>query len=143
MEYKFKSSILLAIFKRKGGEGIFTKVINNITKYPCDSELEEGEEGIVYFYKDDDNWFLLTNQRIINNRNNTYYSIFLSDLSSVTLDLQRGYRDGVKEKQNFTLLSLEDNQKKKYLFEVEQGTPYFGIYQILSYIVSVNNEKDS
>lgn len=36
------------------------------------------------------------------------------------------------------MLWLEDSEKTRYMFKVEQGLPFYGIYQILSYIASVN-----
>ena len=63
-----KSSIYISIFKRKGGEGLKTKIINDNNKKQYESlflGLENNETPLIVFFENMQNWFLLTDLRIL------------------------------------------------------------------------------
>ena len=67
MYSKDKSSVYLSIFKRKGAEGDYTKIINDENKNQYSdliSRLVENENPLIVYFKNILNWFLLTNNRI-------------------------------------------------------------------------------
>lgn len=64
MELKYKSSILLSIFKRKGGEGVLTKIVNINNKFNY-LALDEGEQALILYDQNGENWLLLTDNCII------------------------------------------------------------------------------
>lgn len=136
-----KSSIILSIFKRKGGEGVLTKLIeeNNRLVY-CSQEvqLSSEEEALIVFNQDEASWLLLTNNRIIEKKEGIVISIYYSDLIEVTPAIQKEFKNRIIDKQDFTLLSLKDKNNKNYVLRVEKGKPYQGIYQVLHHIISIN-----
>lgn len=57
METKNRSSILLSVYKRKGGEGILTKIINDENR----SELTEVSLAMQEEWKTNDVEFMISN----------------------------------------------------------------------------------
>lgn len=133
------SSILLSIFKRKGGEGAMTKIINEDNKLNFINQialLKAEEQPLLCFKQDELNWLLITNNRIIEEKEGIRLFIPYSELVEVKLAMQEEFKDRVTYKENFTRLLLKDNTGRKYIVKCEKGEPYQGIYQLLYYIVS-------
>src|SRR5689334_13929717 len=83
---KDKSSIWLSIFKRKGGEGLFTKIITdqNRSRFRDQlSRLEESEIPRLCYRLDDFNWLLISNKRILQERSGAKLSLSFADLRRV------------------------------------------------------------
>ncbi|QIK54261.1 hypothetical protein G7051_07880 [Dysgonomonas sp. HDW5B] len=137
MELKYKSSILLSIFRRKGGEGALTKIINSNNKFNY-SVLEEEEQALILYEHDRENWLLLTNNRILEKKEKRLLSIYYCNLLTVRPAIEYEFRLGVMNKEEFTYLYVENYKYDGYILKVEQGQPYQGIYQVLHYIMSVN-----
>jgi hypothetical protein len=138
---KNKSSVLLSIFKRKGGEGVATKIISDDNKQNFLKQitsLEEKDKPLICFKQDDSNWLLLTNIEIIEMKDELRLVIPYSELIEVSLAIQEEFKDKVKNKEHFTRLVLKDNSNKKYVIKIEKGDPFQGIYQMLHHIVSNN-----
>jgi len=137
MEKEIKSSILLSIFKRKGGEGTFTKIIDagnsSVYKKELDHLLAD-EEGVIICKKDDQNWFLLTNQRVLQASNGILNFILNNDLKTVRPSLEEEQKNILIDKRGLTMLTLEDSTGKKNIINLEEGAPYNGIYQVLHFI---------
>jgi hypothetical protein len=135
---KDKSSILMSIFRRKGAEGQFTKIIgeSNSPRYNgLLSSLEEDERGLLIYYKNESDWLLLTNKKIITSSNDV---IFNSDIIEVSPALQEEYRSLIINKKEFTKLYVKDRYNKSYILNFEMGNPYEGFYQLLHFIAANN-----
>lgn len=140
---KNNSSILLSIFKRKGGEGCLTKIVNDNNKKDYKAQLTQlinNEEALVLYKQDELNWLLLTNVRVIQENEGALFSLDYSKLLQVNIALQEEFDERILNKQEFTLLWIKDNNNEKYLIKIERGAPFQGVYQILHYIAS-NNKK--
>lgn len=137
MELKYKSSILLSIFRRKGGEGALTKIINNNNKFNY-SVLEEEEQALILYDQGGENWLLLTNNRILEKKEKRLLSIYYCNLLNVRPAIEYEFRMGVMNKEEFTYLYVENYKYDGYILKVEQGQPYQGVYQVLHYIISIN-----
>lgn len=138
---KDKLSILLSIFNRKGGEGELTKIISEDNKQNFlnqISTLAVKEQPFLCFKQDEINWLLLTNIRIIQEREGVRLVIPYSELIEVSLAMQDEFNDRVVNKKDFTRLVLKDSSDKKYIIRTEKGEPFQGIYQILHHIVTRN-----
>ncbi|SKD09936.1 hypothetical protein SAMN05660461_5834 [Chitinophaga ginsengisegetis] len=134
---KFKPSTLLAIFRRKGGEGAMTKIISDDNKSDFlhqVSFLREGEQPLVCFKQDELNWLLITSDRIIEMGQGVSLFIPYSELVEVRIALHEEFKDSVMSKTDFTRLLLKDNSGRNYVIESEKGEPYKGIYQMLHFI---------
>lgn len=136
MELKYKSSILLSIFRSKGGEGALTKIINSNNKFNY-SVLEE-EHALILYDQGEESWLLLTNNRILEKKEKRLLSIYYCNLLTVRPAIEYEFRMGVMNKEEFIYLYVENYKYNGYILKVEQGQPYQGVYQLLHYIISVN-----
>jgi hypothetical protein len=138
MEQRYKSSILLSIFKRKGREGVFTKIINDQNEFSY-INLEEEEQAIIFYDKGENNWLLLTNNRVLWQQNEALSSLLYCNLLIISVTMAEEFKLGVMNKDDFTYLYLKDCKLDNYLLQLEEGQPYNGIYQVLHYIITINN----
>ncbi|PWW17010.1 hypothetical protein [Chryseobacterium sp. AG844] len=136
-----KSLIYISIFKRKGGEGLNTKVINNNNKncyIHLLNELRENEKPLIVYYKNTLNYFILTNFRIINCYSGNQCIINLNDIIEVQLALKEEFNDRVMDKEKFTRLKIKTKSNDYFILNLEEGKPYQGLYQVLHFIVMNN-----
>lgn len=86
-----KSSIYVSIFKRKGAEGLNTKIIAEENKrgyISLFSKVEENETPLIIYFLNLLNWFLLTNNRILFSNEGTITFVNYSDIVEVHLALR-------------------------------------------------------
>lgn len=137
-EKKIKSSTLLSLFRRKGGEGAFTKIVTNDNSGLFVNQLrllKENEIALVCYKQDEFNWVLITNTRILKSSSDVELSIQYNEIKKVYPDLENEFKDNKKNKISFTYLIIEDG-KNKYSIKVEKGEPFQGMYQMLHFIAS-------
>ncbi|MBO9728662.1 MAG: hypothetical protein J7623_08500 [Chitinophaga sp.] len=133
-----KPSILLSIFKRKGEEGIKTRIIHEGNKsiYPLQlSFLLAAEQPLVCFREDDANWVLVTGDRVIASGKGEIVSLPYGELVTVNMALAEEYKDRVMMKTDFTRLVLKARNGESHLITLEKGKPYWGIFQLLHFAV--------
>lgn len=87
------------------------------------------------------NWFVLTDRRIFNSYLGEVKLIFLSELFYVNMSINAEFNNNILNKENFTRLTLTDNQRNNYSVKIEKGLPYQGLYQVLHHIVIKNKTK--
>jgi hypothetical protein len=136
MQAKNQSSVILSIFKRKGGEGKFTKVVdelNNPRYLKISAYLPVDDDLLIVYFKNDWDWCALTNETIIFNRDNVISVVLYSNIKEVKFALKEEYILGVTKKEQFTLLKLVDAQRE-YIIHIEEGPPFSGIYQVLHFL---------
>ncbi len=97
---KNKSSIWLSIFKRKGGEGLFTRIITDQNRSCFLDQLsliEENEKPLLCYWQDDSNWLLISNKRILQEKagSRLYLHLHLSDLKRVDFALREELQNNV------------------------------------------------
>lgn len=139
-----KSSIYISIFKRKGGEGINTNIVNETNEKDYGnlfSKLEENEKPLLVYFINKLNWFLLTNNRILMSDEGIFSLLYLADIIEVVPALQEEIRDRITDKQKFTRLKIKTRNNEYFICKLEQGQPYEGFYQVLHFIA--NNNKNS
>lgn len=132
-----KPSVLLSVFKRKGAEGLFTKMISheNQADYPYQlSFLEAAEIPLVCFKQDDSNWLLLSDHRILEECGGRKLFLPFSDIAKVDFAIQLEFKDGVKNMNDFTRIVLKTYNGDIHLITAEKGEPFHGIFQMLHYI---------
>lgn len=136
-----KSSIYISIFKRKGGEGLKTKIINDKNKKQYGSlffGLENNETPLIVFFENMQNWFLLTDLRILFCNEGVNLYVKNSDIIEVQPAIQEEFRDKIIDKEKFTRLKLKTRDNEFFTCKIEQGLPYNGLYQTLHFIM-INN----
>jgi hypothetical protein len=144
MNSKDKSSVYLSIFKRKGGEGEYTKIVSdeNINQYPeLIFKLVEQENPLIVYFKNILNWFLLTNSRILILNEGGFEAFENTEIVEVQPALEEELKDKVTNKEKFTRIRVEMENKKEVLLNLEAGKPYEGIYQVLHFVKSNNLES--
>lgn len=144
MNSEDKSSIYLSIFKRKGGEGDYTKIVNDENKNQYSdilSRLIENEKALIVYFKNILNWLLLTNSRILILNEGTFEVLNNFDIIEVRPALEEELRDRVNNKGNFTRLKIKIKNGEEVVLILEKGKPYEGIYQVLHFIRSNNLES--
>ncbi|WBV56554.1 hypothetical protein PFY10_20425 [Chryseobacterium daecheongense] len=138
---KDKSSIYLSIFNRKGGEGIKTKIINRDNENQFRtlfSNLSDQEKPLIIFFENISNWILLTNNRIIINKQDSFSFVKIDEIIEVVPALKEELKNGIYLKNNFTKLKLGLKNNDNVILDLEQGLPYEGLYQVLHFIKSNN-----
>jgi len=136
---KDKSSIWISIFKRKGGEGLFTKIITdqNRSRFPDQlSHLGEGEKPLLCYRQDDSNWLLISNKRILQERSGSKLSLSFADLRRVGFAFREELHNNILSKSEYTRIAVTDNSGKTYILQIEKGEPFKGVFQMLHYIVA-------
>jgi hypothetical protein len=137
-----KSSIYISIFKRKGGEGLNTKIVNETNKKDYSSffsKLVENERPLLIYFVNKLNWFLLTNSRILMSNEGLSSSLYLADINEVHPALQEEMKDRITDKQKFTRLKIKTSNNEYFICKLEQGPPFEGVYQVLHFIASNNS----
>lgn len=141
-----KSSTYISIFKRKGSEGVNTKLLkeaNGKDYANLFTRLEENEKPLLIYFLNMSNWFLLTNTRILMDDNLQSTFLYLADIIDVRPALQEEINDRIVDKQKFTRLKIKMKSGKYFVCKLEQGQPYEGIYQVLHFIASRNINQSS
>jgi hypothetical protein len=136
-----KSSTYISIFKRKGGEGLNTKIIkdaNNKDYNNLFTRLEENEKPLLIYFLNLLNWFLLTNNRVLISNEGQSTFLYLTDIIEVRPALQEEMNDRISDKQKFTRLKIRMKNGDSFVCKLEQGQPYEGIYQVLHFIATNN-----
>jgi len=140
-----KSSTYLSIFKRKGGEGLNTKIIKDASNEEHNSlftRLEENEKPLLLYFLNLSNWFLLTNNSILMSNEGQSVCLPYIDIIEVRPALQEEMNDRILDKQKFTRLKIKMRNGAYFVCKLEQGLPYEGIYQVLHFIAT-NNISES
>lgn len=135
------SSIFLSVFKRKGAEGLYTKIINdtNRDQYPdLISKLDKEEKALLACYKNTLDWFLLSNNRILMSSDGICSTLNNSDIIEVRPALEEELEDRIMNKNDFTRLKLKTKDGKYTILKLEKGQAYEGIYQVLHFIKNGN-----
>jgi hypothetical protein len=137
---KSGNSVLLSIFRRKGGEGLFTKVINDNNKSAYYNQLillEDSEVPLLCYKQNELNWLILTTERILKENEGASLSISFKELIDVKFASSIEYKDGNTRIDDFTRLILTTENGTDSIIEIEKGKPYQGIFQVLHYLVSI------
>ncbi|WP_197429563.1 hypothetical protein [Myroides odoratus] len=139
---KYKPSVLVSLFIRKGGEGLFTKILstNESLALSLVKLLKEDEKALILFKQHEVNLLLITDSRLIMNRGTALVAIEFFDIIEVRIALEEEFKERILKKEEFTRLLVKVKSGIDYIIQVEKGKPFQGLYQVLSYISTVNRE---
>ncbi|MEZ4888463.1 MAG: hypothetical protein R3E32_27295 [Chitinophagales bacterium] len=140
MGNKDYSSIILSIFKRKGGEGKYTKILPQEVSANILSELESNEEILIFYYKNKVNYLLITNFRLFQLHEGDRIIVNHRELKSIYPAMYEEFSDGVLDMKLFTRIKLFYNNNYSCVVYIEEGEPFSGILQVLSFLANQNNE---
>lgn len=133
-------NILKSVFKRNGEETNNTKIFSEKFSYSQNLNyiLNDNETPILITYSDTLSWFLFTDIKIIIKNNDSFQTIFYSDIKSVKPAVLEELRNGIKSPNDFTKLLLQLIDGSSAMIIIEKGLPYQGVYQMLHYIITQN-----
>ncbi|WP_288448293.1 hypothetical protein [uncultured Chryseobacterium sp.] len=138
---KDKSLVYLSIFKRKGGEGIKTKIINTDNENQFKilfSYLSDQEKPLIILFENISNWTLLTNKKILINKQDKFSDIKINEIIEVRPALEEELKDGISNKNDFTRLKIKLKNQDYIIIDLEKGKPFEGLYQVLHFIKNDN-----
>ncbi|SFE91627.1 hypothetical protein SAMN05518672_11241 [Chitinophaga sp. CF118] len=125
--------VIVSLFKRVGGEGEFTKIITeqNEADYAEQlSDLEENEKGLIIYRRNNNDWFLLTNKRLISVKDDNRLVMAHEDVIEVEVE-----RDNIGKAPSLTRVAVTDKEGKQHGIQLERGQSFSGIIQVLYFIV--------
>ena len=135
------TTVLLSLFNRKGGEGIFTKIITKENNFQYEDLLfhvESKEIGLIVSRKDLLSWVLITDKRVILCENGDVFKYHFKDIVEIRAALNEEFQDGILDKQMFSRIYLKTMDTKEHIIQIEPGLPFQGVYQVLHFIGSQN-----
>ena len=132
------SSVLKALFKRKGGEGQYTRVVTTPSAFDGlnIADFRAGEEALIRYYKSELLWCLLSNRRLRANNHGEPINLGLDEIAAVGIDIKAEYLTGSKNKKDFSLLSVVDIKHANHTLAFESGPPFYGIYNALGFAIN-------
>ena len=143
MENDDKSNIYLSIFKRKGGEGVNTKINEKTNFFLEEKNFLEGEKILLSSEMNvKDEIILFTNKRvIILNKNSIISELDFVNIIDVKPAIQEEYNEGIRNTIDFTKIKIFMKDESISILKIESGEPYNGVFQMLHYISTQNKKQ--
>jgi hypothetical protein len=128
-----------SIFCRKGGEGHFTMLFENLP-VPARRSLEtkvgfsDGEKPVVAFFESDDSWCLLTNHRVVWHDLASQYEVGIMELRRVSHDMHVSVQRDELDRSLWRDLNIETTDGRKLSLQMEPGRPFIGLWSALHWL---------
>jgi hypothetical protein len=141
---KLKST-LTAIFKRKGKDGSYTRLFENLE--PSQREvllkeisLHDGELPVIGSAKGQDSWLIVTTNRIVWRYEGKRQTLSVHDIRHVQADFQKMIAAGIMMPQ-LRELQIETVGRELLTIEVEEGSPLIGVWNALLNVCARNRKS--
>jgi hypothetical protein len=137
-------TVMAAIFKRKGGNGEYTKLYESIAvkdrKFFDEKIVDPDERPVIVSVHDENNWFLLSDRRLYSSLEARIFTIKLEEIDHVKVDLHlmRLKMTRMTDQDELTLVT-SNNAKCK--LKTEPGLPFSGMFSVLKHIEARNALK--
>jgi meiotically up-regulated gene 157 (Mug157) protein len=131
------------IFLKKGREGEYTKLFENVSIYNKelllnDISLRENELPVILGFEIPAEWILLTTERIIWRYKGQIRSVENADIENVENYIEMQKRAIFLKKPDEIEVLAKSN---KIIIHTEEGSSKFGIWSVLNYLVSRNKKQ--
>jgi len=130
------------IFQRKGSEGSFTRLFENLD--PPQRELllryvslDPSELPVIGSVQGPDNWLILTTQRLEWSADGVRVGSYTDSILGVRMDLE-AIRRKFRAKSESRHLEIVLSDGSCYTIELEPGMPLIGVWQVLRNLASRN-----
>lgn len=133
------------IFLKKGGEGIRTKLFENLLLFEKEKLLRKkiiknNESPIIGSYKNENEWLILTSDELAWQRQDRKFSLLLSEIKNADVNFDKMVAN------NLTMntvqeIEIELNSSERVILEMESGYPLSGMWNILLHL-SWRNSKN-
>lgn len=131
-------SVLQSRFKRNGGETDLTRIVSeeNTSEYTVQLEgLEFNEKGVIVYRKDDNNWVLLTQKRLIAVKDGTRLELLYEDIANATYAMQEEAQEGPGSFKGMSKVALNGKNGMRYVAQLEPGRGFSGVFAALTFAV--------
>jgi len=137
--------VLSSIFRRKGGNGLYTGLFENLD--PSQRSillsavaLKNGELPIIGSVKDLTNWLLITTERLVWSAQKGRNELVLGQIRDAVADFQ-ALDLGPETKAKMQELCLIAMNGIKYRIQLEPGRPLFGTWSVLKNVGARNRHS--
>lgn len=134
-EHEKLKSTLSAVFKRKGCDGRYTRLFENLDSPQKEAllkqvHLAETELPVIGSAEREDQWLLLTTARIIWRSGDKTESLNVKDIRDTVADLRKLVATGRRKDKMRELQVLTMNGEQR-IIELEEGAPLMGVWNVL------------
>jgi hypothetical protein len=124
-----------SIFLRKGGDGTYTRLFDNLDSAQqstllAEFKLHESELPVIGSFRDSSNWLVLTTERLAWSIEGKREEIAASAIRDATADLRKIQRSE-HSKQSMHQLQVVTMRDGEYSIELEPGEPLSGTWNVL------------
>ena len=142
---KLKST-LTAIFKRKGHNGRYTRLFENLEPSQQEALLKQvslraGESPVIGSTESQDAWFIVTTERIVWRLKGKTRTLSVDDVLHVRADFPKMVVTGVR-KHRLRELQVESVDHEQHTIDVEEGAPLTGVWNVLINLSARNQRRD-
>jgi len=136
-----------SIFRRKGGDGTYTRLFDNLDRSQrstllAEITLRESELPVIGSIQDSSNWLVLTTERLAWSIGGEHREIAAGAVLDATADLEQLQR-GDLSKLGMRQLQLVTMGGGQYLIELEPGGPLSGTWNVLKNLGARNRSAIS
>lgn len=140
---KLKST-LTAIFKRKGQDGGYTRLFENLETSQREALLKEvplhtGELPVIGSVESQQTWLIVTTDRIVWRLKGKTQTLSVGDVWHVKADFPKMVATGVRKHQ-LRELQIETATHEQRTIEVEEGAPLMGVWNALMNLGARNRQ---
>jgi hypothetical protein len=126
---------LSAIFERKGCDGRYTRLFDNLESAQKDAllkevQLSEGELPVIGSAESQEKWLLVTTGRIVWRLGGKAQTLPVEAVRDVVADFQKLVVTG-RKKDQMKELQILATSGEQYTVEVEEGAPLMGVWNAL------------
>ena len=132
---KFLKDRLSWVFERRGSEGQFTRLFDDLG--PADKDalaaavhIGVDELPVLGSFEADDRWLLLTTERIVWSVGGERHQLYNSEISDAIVDFHAMLEHGT-EKSDVNELEIETLGGERHVIVVEPGPPMVGLWNVL------------
>lgn len=141
-EHENLKNTLSAIFKRKGRDGCYTRLFENLDAQQQEAllkqvHLDEKELPVIGGAETADKWFLLTTTRITWRSGDKTESLNVKDIRDAVADFRKLVAMG-RRKDKMRELQILTMNGEQHTVELEEGAPLMGVWNALKNLGSRN-----
>jgi hypothetical protein len=138
-------STLSAIFRRKGRDGRYTRLFENLEPHQREAllaevSLHDEELPVIGSSESHDKWLLVTTERIVWRLDSNTRTLSVRDVRHVKADLHKMVARGITM-QRLRELQIETMSGGECVIEAEEGAPLMGVWNALKNLGVRNRKK--
>jgi hypothetical protein len=135
-------SLWASIFRRKGREGVYTRPFDDLTSQQqkmltAELKLRSSELPVIASITDENNWCVLTTERLVSSSGNERRDIPLHSVVDVSADLE-SLRSTGQSKLALETLQIRTEDDEHVIIRFEAGAPLSGIWNVLRNVAARN-----